>query len=301
MIDIVQLVIIGVIVGSIIGLGAMGLTLSYGVMKFANFAHGDSMALGMFLAYIMVSDLGWAGGDIGNLSFGWGMIPAIGLAMIGVAALNVGADVVIYRRLRSRGAGIITMAIGSLGLGIMVRSVIQMIWGAAPQRYSTGINPALTLPGDLKVKPDQFFIVGLTLVVAFGLYLLLYRTRLGKAMRATSDNPELAEIAGIDTERIRLSTWAIAGALTALAGVMLAIQAQLRFNSGFEFLLPMFAATILGGIGNPWGALVGGLIVGVTQEVSTEWIDPGLKPGVPFVLLILILLARPRGIFGSSV
>lgn len=301
MIDIVQLVIIGVIVGSIIGLGAMGLTLSYGVMKFANFAHGDSMALGMFLAFIIVGDLGWAGGNIGNLSFGWGMIPAIGLAMAGVAALNVGADLTIYRRLRSRGAGIIAMAIASLGLGIMVRAVIQMIWGSAPQRYSTGINRALTLPGDLKVKPDQFFIVGLTIAVAIGLYLLLYRTRLGKAMRATSDNPELAEIAGIDTQRIRLSTWAISGALTALAGVMLAIQAQLRFNSGFEFLLPLFAATILGGIGNPWGALLGGLIVGVTQEVSTEWIDPGLKPGVPFVLLILILLVRPRGIFGSSV
>jgi branched-chain amino acid transport system permease protein/neutral amino acid transport system permease protein len=130
---------------------------------------------------------------------------------------------------------------------------------------------------------------------------LLYRTRLGKAMRATSDNPELAEIAGIDTERIRMSTWAVSGALTALAGVMFGIQAQLQFNAGFEFLLPMFAATILGGIGNPWGALVGGLIVGVTQEASTEWIDPGLKPGVPFVLLILILLVRPRGIFGSSV
>ena len=151
------------------------------------------------------------------------------------------------------------------------------------------------------MKPDQVFIVGLTLVVALGLYLLLYRTRLGKAMRATSDNPELAEIAGIDTERIRLSTWAISGGLTALAGVMFAIQAQLRFDAGFEFLLPMFAAVILGGIGNPWGALVGGLIVGVTQEVSTEWIDSGYKPGVPFALLILILLVRPRGIFGSSV
>jgi branched-chain amino acid transport system permease protein/neutral amino acid transport system permease protein len=299
--DLLQLAIVGVIVGSIIGLGAMGLTLSYGVMKFANFAHGDSMALGMFLAFIVVGDLGWAGGDIGRLSFGWGMIPAIGLAMVGIAVLNVGADVAIYRRLRSRGAGIITMAIASLGLGIMVRAVIQMIWGSSALRYSTGINPALTLPGDLKVKPDQFFIVGLTLAVSLGLYLLLYRTRLGKAMRATSDNPELAEIAGIDTQRIRLSTWAISGALTALAGVMLAIQSQLRFDSGFEFLLPMFAATILGGIGNPWGALVGGLIVGVTQEVSTEWINPGYKPGVPFVLLILILLARPRGIFGSSV
>jgi branched-subunit amino acid ABC-type transport system permease component len=299
--DILQLVIVGVIVGSIIGLGAMGLTLSYGVMKFANFAHGDFMTLGMFLAYIVIGDLGWAGGTIGPFSFGWGIIPATALAIVGVGSLAMVADRLIHRRLRTRGSGIITMAIASLGLGIMLRAVIQMIWGPMALRFTTGINPALTLPGDLRAKPDQFFIVGLTVVCAFALYLLLYRTRLGKAMRATSDNPELASIAGIDTERIRQATWAISGGLAAVAGIMFAVQSQLRFDSGFKFLLPMFAATILGGIGNPWGALIGGLVVGITQEVSTEWIDPGFKPGVPFVLLIVMLLFRPRGLFGSSV
>lgn len=299
--DILQLIIIGVIVGSIIGLGAMGLTLSYGVMKFANFAHGDFMTLGMFLAYIVIGNLGWAGGRIEPFSFGWGIIPAVMLAIAGVGAVAVVADWVIHRRLRNRGSGIITMAIASLGLGIMLRATVQMIWGPTAVRFTTGINPAMTLPGDLKVKPDQFFIVGLTIAIALCLYVLLYRTRLGKAMRATSDNPELAAIAGIDTERIRQATWAIAGGLTAVAGVMFAVQSQLRFDSGFTFLLPMFAATILGGIGNPWGALVGGLVVGITQEVSTQWIDPGFKLGVPFVLLIVMLLVRPRGLFGSSV
>lgn len=109
--DILQLVIIGLIVGSIIGLGAMGLTLSYGVMKFANFAHGDFMTLGMFLAYIVIGNLGWAGGTIGPFSFGWGIIPAAALAIVGVGALAVIADRVIHRRLRIRGSGIITMAI----------------------------------------------------------------------------------------------------------------------------------------------------------------------------------------------
>lgn len=120
-------------------------------------------------------------------------------------------------------------------------------------------------------------------------------------MRATADNPQLADVAGIDTERIRQATWAIAGFLTASAGVMFAVQAQLSFNAGFEFLLPMFAAVILGGIGNPWGALVGGLIVGISQETSTYWIPTGFKAGVPFVLLIAMLIARPRGLFGSTV
>ena len=293
--------VIGIIVGSIVGLGAMGLTLTYGILRFANFAHGDLMSLGMFFAFIFVVDLGWAGGEIGPLSIGWGMIPAALLAMAGVAAVVVVIDRLVYRQLRRRGSGIITMAIASLGIGIMIRAIIQIVWGPGSDRYTTGIHKATTIFWDLKVKPDQFFIVGLTFVLAFSLYLLLHHTKLGKAMRATSDNAALADVAGIDTERIRMATWAIGGALIAIAGIMLGIQSQLRFDSGFSLLLPMFAATILGGIGNPWGALVGGLVVGVSQEVSTEWINTGLKPGVPFVILILMLLVRPRGLFGSAV
>ena len=299
--DILQLLIIGIIVGSIIGLGAMGLTLSYGVMKFANFAHGDFMTLGMFLAYIVISDLGWGTSPIGNFSFGFGLIPAIILAIFGVGCFAIVTDHFVHIHLRMRGSGIITMAIASLGIGIMLRAIIQMVWGPTAFRFSTGINTALTLPGDLKIKPDQIFICAITLLCTIGLYILLYRTKLGKAMRATSDNSELASIAGINTDRIRMATWGISGGLTAIAGIMLAIQSQLRFDTGFTFLLPMFAAVILGGIGNPWGALLGGLIVGITQELATEWINPGFKPGVPFVLLIAMLLFRPRGIFGSSI
>ena len=288
-------------VGSIIGLGATGLTLTYGVMRFANFAHGDLMTLGMFLAFFVVGNLGIDGGRAGPFSFGWGLIPATLFAMAVVATVTVGLDRIVFRRLRTRGGGIITMAIASLGIGIMLRAAIQLFWGPGTERYATGIQRANTIVGGLKVKPDQFLIVALTIALAFAVYLLLHHTKLGKAMRATSDNPELAEVAGIDTERIRQATWAVGGALIAVAGVMLAVQSQLRFDAGFELLLPMFAATILGGIGNPWGALVGGLVVGISQEVSTEWINAGLKPAVPFVILILMLIVRPRGLFGSTV
>ena len=279
----------------------MGLTMTYGILKFANFAHGDLMSLGMFLAFFIVADLGLNGAEIGPLSITWGLAVAALFAMAGVAAVTVSLDRVVFRPLRARGGGIITMAIASLGIGIMARAVIQMIWGPGPERYTTGIHRATTIFWDLKVKPDQFFIVGLTLFLAFALYLLLHHTRLGKAMRATSDNAELADVAGIDTERIRMATWAIGGALIAIAGIMLAVQSQLRFDAGFQLLLPIFAATILGGIGNPWGALAGGLVVGISQEVSTEWINTGLKPAVPFAILILMLLVRPRGLFGSTV
>ena len=299
--DILQLVVVGIIVGSIIGLGAIGLTLTYGVMKFANFAHGDLMTLGMFLALFVVSDLGLGGGKIGPLSFGWGMLPAALFAMAGVAGVALLLDRFVFRPLRGRGSGIITMAVASLGIGIGVRAVVQMIWGPSPTRYSTGINKAVTIAGEIKVQPDQFLIVALTLVLSIAVYLLLYRTKLGKAMRATADNPALAEVAGIETESVRRWVWIVGGGLIAIAGIMLALQAQLRFDAGFSLILPLFAATILGGIGNPLGALIGGLVVGISQEVSTEWIDTGLKPGVPFVILILMLLVRPRGLFGSSV
>ncbi len=282
-------------------MGAIGLTLTYGVMKFANFAHGDLMTLGMFLAFFIVVDLGFDGGKIGPLSFGWGMIPAALFAMAMIALVAAVINRLVFRPLRARGSGIITMAIASLGIGIMVRAIVQVIWGPSPERYSGGINKAVTIFWDLKVKPDQFFIVALTFVLVVAVYFLLYRTKLGKAMRATSDNADLAEVVGIETERIRQWTWIIGGLLIAIAGIMLGLQAQLRFNAGFSLLLPMFAATILGGIGNPWGALVGGMVVGISQEVSTEWINTGLKPGVPFMILIIMLIVRPRGLFGSNI
>jgi branched-chain amino acid transport system permease protein len=300
MTELLQLAVIGLIVGSIVGLGAMGLTLSYGIMKFPNFAHGDMMTLGMFMAFFVVANLGLAGPTLGPFSFPVGLIPGLILAMVVVAVVAALADIAIYRRLRSRGTTIVTMAIASLGVAIMLRVVVQFFWGASPQRYSVGVTEALAF-GDIRIKSDQILIIVLTFVIAGLLYLLLYKTRLGKAMRATSDNAVLADISGVDTERVRLATWAIAGALIAVAGIMFGVQAQLRFDTGFTFLLPMFAAVILGGIGNPWGALVGGLIVGLSQEMSTYWISAGYKAGVPFAILIAMLLIRPRGLFGTNI
>ncbi len=303
-IDIVQLVVIGLIVGSIIALGAVGLTLVYGVLDVGDFAHGDKMAWGMFIALFVVSsegaNLGFQGGSFGPLSFGWGLIVGLLLAIVVVAALSIVLEFFVYRRLRRRGGGFFVFAIASLGTGIMLRSLVQLIWGPSNFRYVPGIHKAIEIVDGVRIKPDQIFIIGLTLLVAFGVYLLLYRTRFGKAMRATADNPELAEASGIRTDRVRLGTWLLGGALAAVAGVMLGLQAEVRFDAGFRLLLPLFAAVILGGIGSPGGALIGGLTIGVTQEVSTHWINTGLKPGIPFVVVIVVLLLRPRGLFGQD-
>ena len=293
-----QLVVNGLLVGSIIALGAIGLTLIYGILKFAHFAHGDLMTVGAYVAFFAFAQ---GGSRIAPLSFGWSMIPAILLAMIVVGALSVGIDRVVYRPLRKKKAGFVILAIGSLGMAMILRSIVYLVWGPKQHFYVSGVQKSWNLPFDIKIKPDQLFIGLAALVTVALVYFLLYRTRLGRAMRATADNMELAQVAGIDTERVVLWTWMIGGALAGLAGVLLGIQSHLMPEMGFIFMLPLFAASILGGVGSPHGALVGALIVGVSQEVSTEWISPAYKPTVAFVLLFIILLIRPRGIFGTKV
>ena len=154
---------------------------------------------------------------------------------------------------------------------------------------------------DVRIPPDDIFIAIVAIILVVGVYLVLTRTKMGKAMRATADNPELALVSGINTQRVIRWTWGMGAVLAATAGVLLAVfQAQLLPIMGWKFLIPLFAAVILGGIGNPYGALVGAFVIGVTSEVSTQWINPGYKPAVAFAIMIGMLLVRPRGIFGGS-
>jgi len=240
----------------------------------------------------------------GDFSFGYGLLLALLVAVVVAVALFILLDRLVYRPLRRRRSGIVIFAIASLGIALAMRSLILMLWGASPRFYVPGIRPTTDLPFDVRIVTDQIFIFFAALVLAALLYLLLFRTKLGKAMRAMSDNPDLALVAGINTEQVVTWTWAIGGALVAAAGVMLALQAQLKPELGFVLLLPLFAATILGGIGSPQGAFLGGMIVGITQEVAVAQdlldISPGYKFSVAFVILTLILLLRPRGLFGAK-
>jgi branched-chain amino acid transport system permease protein/neutral amino acid transport system permease protein len=302
-IDARQYLVTGIIVGSIIALGALGITLIFGILKFAHFAHGDMM---MFGAYIALAAL-VGGGSIGPLSFGWGMIFAILLSMAVLAAGSVAIDRVVYRPLRQRGSGTVVLAIASLGVAIMLRAIMLLWWGPDQQLYVSGIHPASELPFDIMLKPDQIFIVATAVLLMATVYLLLFRTKMGKAMRAMSDNADLARVTGIDTEQVVMWTWLIGGALAAVAGILLGIQSNLKPELGFTLLLPLFAGAILGGLGSPQGALVGAMIVGISQEVFVG-IDlpfppfgvPGYKPAVAFGILILVLLVRPRGLFGKT-
>lgn len=290
----------GLMLGGIIALGSIGLTLVYGVMKFPNFSHGALVTLGAYIALSVIPLLP-PGPALRPLSFGYEFLVAILVAMPVVGFLAAGIDRVVYRRLRRTGAHLVLFAMASLAMAFFLRSMIYLIWGPDFHFYYPGrSNPALHLPLGIRVRADQLFILVLAFALVALVYGLLERTKMGKAMRATADNPDLAGVRGINTERVILWTWVLGGGLAAAGGVMYGLSSQLRPEMGFWLLLPMFAATIMGGIGSPYGALIAALVIGVAHQVSTSFLDPTYGPAVAFVLMVLTLLIRPQGLFGRG-
>jgi branched-chain amino acid transport system permease protein/neutral amino acid transport system permease protein len=282
--EILQLLIYGIVLGSIITLGAVGLSLIYGIVRFANFAHGDMMTAGAYFAFFFVVTLGLP------------MFIGFPLAVAGGALLAVALDRVLFRRLRRTSP--VILLISSFGAALMLRAAIQLVWGPSVQVYEAGIELPIRFLG-LGIKPDQLHILGGSVVIVVALHLFLQRSRTGKAMRAMSDNAALARVSGIDTERVILWTWVIGAALTAAAGVFLAIDTQLHPVMGWRLLLPVFAAAILGGIGKPYGAIAGGMAIGIAQEMSTLVISPDYKPAIAFAIMVVMLILRPAGLLGA--
>lgn len=284
----------GLVLGSIYALGAVGVTLVFGILRFAHVAHGDMLTMGAFLTLAFV--------QIASLPVLLAAIPGIALT----AALAVALDKLFYGHLRGGKAIVLLMA--SLGVGLMLRSVVQVVWGVDPQAYVSGVIQRPTVIGGLRVFDRHVLIVGGALVLMLALHLFLTRTRLGKAMRAMSDNPTLARLSGIDTGRVIVATWLIAGGLAGVAGTFLGMDGHLHSMMGWNVLLGVFAAAILGGVGNPLGAMVGGLVIGIAEELATyPWIgdeallSPTYKSGVAFAILIAMLIWRPTGLFRGKV
>lgn len=301
----IELIVYGIVLGSIISLGAIGLTLIFGIVRFANFSHGDLMSAGAYVALFMVTGvLSWIGipdTTFGSLSFGWRMVIAFPVSMLAVAGVAILFDQILYRKLRQKGSGVVIFAMSSLGAAFILRMIILILWGADSLFYKPGLmRPALQLPLGIKIRPDQILILFVVFILIGLLHLFLQNTKMGKAMRATADNMELALVSGINTEKIIIWTWGIGGAMAAAGGILYGIDVQLHPYMGWNFLIPLFAATILGTIGNMYGALVGGLVIGVAQQVSTAFLMPTYKPAVAFIIMILILLFRPKGIFGEN-
>jgi branched-chain amino acid transport system permease protein len=302
---VLEVIFYGIIYGSIISLGAIGLTLIFGILRFANFSHGDLMAAGAYVTFFLITGplawIGLPGEPFGTTSFSIRMIIAFPITLILIAGLSILIDQIVYKKLRKKGTSSILKAIAALGMSFIIRMLIYIIWGPDQMKYFTGARRiAIQLPFQIKVRQDELIIIIIVTVLVTVLHLFLKYSKMGKAMRATADNLDLARISGINTERIIILTWGIGGSLAAAAGILYGINVALNPEMGWGFLLPLFAATILGSIGNMYGALAGGLIIGIVQQVSTLFLKPTYKPAVAFVILILILLLKPQGIFGGK-
>lgn len=291
----------GLVAGAMIGLGAIGVTLTYSILRFSNFAHGEFISWGAYAALVIAGVIGYlvpgSAESYGDFSVGWGVLVATLLAMVLTGGFALLLDWLLFSRLRARGAAI-TVVMASFGASMALRSLLEFLFTSSPRYFSRELQIAHEVLPGIRVTPDQTALLGLTVVLAALTHSLLAYTQTGRAMRAVSENPALARVAGIDIDRIVRITWILGGMLACASGVMLGLVVQIRPYMGFDMLLPLFASAILGGIGSVPGAIIGALIVGLTEAAAVQMIGAEWRAAVAFVLLIAVLIIRPNGLFG---
>jgi neutral amino acid transport system permease protein len=285
--DVAQTGVNGLSLGSVYALGAVGLTLVYGILKLVNFAHGDFLTFGAFMAYLV------------NVTWDAPLVFGIFFAMAMTALLGVMFERVMWGPMRAKKAGLLQLLLMSIGLAFLIRYGVQYAWGSEVRSLDVNNVATVNFLG-LRLGRTELIVIIVGFVVLVAIGLLLKFSLLGKQMRALSDDLDLAETAGIDTSRVVLYTWVFAGALAGLAGVLAGAVTDVRPELGFGLLLPIFAAVILGGIGDAFGALAGGIVLGLMIEWSTLYIDFRWKTAVGFAVLILVLILRPQGILGRA-
>lgn len=281
----------GLKLGAIIALCAVGLSLVYGVTGLVNFAHAEMVTLGAVTAYFFHASP--AGPQ-------WPLIVASVPAILVGAGFGWLQETSIWRPLRARHMGLVSMMVVSIGLSFAVRHLILIVFGGEPRAYPDFAGqPPIEILG-VSVVPKNLVTIGAALLVLAGVGLFLQKSRAGTAMRAVSDDADLAESSGIDVNRIILITWMLAGGLAALGGIFFGLNEAVQWDMGFSLLLLIFAAVVLGGLGTAYGAMVGGFVVGVIVEMSTLFVPNELKTAVGLIVLILMLLVRPQGLFGTK-
>jgi len=296
-----QIIVNSLIRGSELSLLAIGLTMVFDILKFANFAHTDYAILGAFLAYTF------------NQIIGLNLVFAIILAAFFTGLFGIGMDRVLFKPLRIRGVQPESMMIISLGIAIALRNIVRLIWTSGIKTYAVPIKKPLVLLG-ARITPLQLEIIFTAFLSMIAFHLLLHRTKFGKSLRAISDNRVLASACAIDSEKMIKWMWFLACAYGVMGGTMIAMEHLLYPRLGFDIIIPVFCATILGGIGNPYGAMVGALALAFAENVilsfDLSWlvnlggifsVDPiqistGYKPAISFVILIIVLLLKPTGI-----
>lgn len=289
----------GLLTGGILALGAIGYSLSVQILKFSNFAHSEMLTVGAYLTLALVSLIGNTH-PIGPLSFGLPLIAATILAGVGTGVVAIGVDKLVFSHLRSRKAAALTLVFASFGVALMLRNLVLLLWGADARYFGQELQIAVELLPDVRLLPDHVFVLFLTILLVLSLHLFLRASRVGVAMRAMADSPALTQACGVDTASVIRWTWLLAGMLAACAGVFTGLTVQIRPELGFNMLLAVLTAAVLGGAGNLLGAVVGGLIVGLAESLSVLVIPASFKPAVPFLLLLVVLYLRPQGLFAKS-
>ncbi len=298
---VLQFIVNGIVVGGIFVMGAIGLSLIYGIRNFANFAHGELMALGAYVAYTLHSQFEGLHVNI---------VLAATAAFFVVSFVGILLEYTVFRRLEGR--GVVTPLIASFGLFFVIQNLVRIIWGPMVHQYilpptflGHPTRQGIQLAFGVSLTIIQIFTLIIALILVTILHIILKYSKLGKAMRATSDNFELAKTTGIDTRLVIMVTWFIGAGFAAVGGVLLGLNTQIRPEMGFLILLFLFAAVIVGGIGSAYGALLGGMAIGITSEVSKyllflNGIDSAFSPAVVFAVLVAMLIVRPEGILGGE-
>lgn len=278
----------GIKFGLIIAITSIGLSLVYGTTRLVNFAHGDMVTFGAVVAF-------WV--HVGGPQMP--LLPAAGVAMLAGALLGGVMEKGLWNPLRERKTGIIQLLVISIGLSLVIRYMLLFSYGGRPRPYSDFAVMSPFSVGPITTNARDLGVMALSVLVLVAVGLMLTQTRVGKAMRAVSDNIDLAEASGIDVKRVILAVWILAGVLAALGGVFAGVTENVNYLMGFRLLLLMFAAVILGGLGTAFGAMAGGLVVGIITEMSVLFAPTELKLAWGLAALIVVLLFRPQGIFGQ--
>ncbi len=275
----------GLLLGSLIGITAVGLSLIFGTTGLINFAHGELVTVGAVVAYAL------------NAA-GLHIVLAAAVAIPLVAALAGSTEVVLWRPMRRRGTSLVSMFIATIGLALLLRQIVLIVFGGNPRSYAQyGLQRAWEFgPVSITARDASLLVVALLVLVLVAL--VLTRTRMGTAVRSVSDNRALAGCSGIDVDRVVRHVWVAGGGLAALGGVLYGLNQAVTWNMGLNLVLLMFAGVILGGLGTAFGAVVGSLVVGLLAQLSTAFFDAELQTVWALLLLIIVLLVRPQGLLG---
>lgn len=275
----------GFVTGIIMTLPALSVTLLFGVLKFPNFAVGAMMTVAAYMAFGL------------NAQLGWPLTAATAVVALAFGIICIGIDQLTFKPLRGRSG--ITLMVASLGLGFVLENIARLAYGNTARSFAIEIaRPFRFL--DIRMNREQMITIVVSTIAMLAMYVLLTKLPIGRAMRAVADNPALALVRGIDSARIIRWTWFITGILLALGGVLIGMDRAIEPPMGSSYLISVFAAAILGGLGSPLGAFLGALSIGLVSELATLVIAPNYRIGIPLCVIALVLIFRPQGLFGQA-